>query len=82
MTRSVLLYLSSYSLSLLGNGIASVLRPLLQRTGPVLAAALLATVTTATSALVGVFGGILADQFDRRRVVVAEGQARLTPRAG
>ncbi|HSK57707.1 MAG TPA: MFS transporter [Actinomycetospora sp.] len=63
-------YLGSYGLSLLGMGVASVLMPLLvlDRTGDVLAAGLLATVSTATSAGVGMLGGVVADRFDRRAV--------------
>lgn len=64
------LYLASYGLSLLGAGVASVLMPLivLERTGDVLAAGLLATVGTGTSAVVGVLGGVVVDRFDRRVV--------------
>ena len=64
------LYLASYGLSLLGAGVASVLMPLLvlARTGDVLAAGVLATVSTTTSAAVGVLGGVVADRFDRRVV--------------
>lgn len=70
MRRNSVIYLSSYGLSLLGKGIAAAVLPLLvlDRTGDVLAAGLLATVTTATSALVGILGGLLVDRVDRRRL--------------
>jgi hypothetical protein len=55
MNRSIVVYLGSYSLSLLGNGIATVLFPLLvlARTGDVLAAGVVASVTAAVAAVVG-----------------------------
>ncbi|PVY97268.1 putative MFS family arabinose efflux permease [Actinomycetospora cinnamomea] len=64
------LYLASYGLSLLGKGVAGVLVPLLvlERTGDVFAAGLLATVSTATAAAVGILGGLVVDRFDRRAV--------------
>ncbi|WP_307796273.1 MFS transporter [Amycolatopsis sp. 195334CR] len=70
MRSSPVLYLVSYGLSLLGKGIAGVIMPLLvlDRTGDVLAAGVLATVSTATSAGVGVVGGLLVDRIDRRLV--------------
>jgi len=68
--RNSVIYLSSYGLSLLGKGIAAAVLPLLvlDRTGDVLAAGILATVTTATSAVVGLLGGLLVDRVDRRRL--------------
>jgi len=68
--RNSVIYLSSYGLSLLGKGIAAAVLPLLvlDRTGDVLAAGILATITTATSAVVGVLGGLLVDRVDRRRL--------------
>lgn len=73
MRHSAIVYLSSYGLSLLGAGIASVVMPLLvlARTGDVLAAGVLATVTTAASAATGLVSGLLVDRFDRRTVSVA-----------
>ncbi|QFU88448.1 MFS transporter [Amycolatopsis sp. YIM 10] len=70
MRGSPVLYLASYGFSLLGKGIASVIMPLLvlDRTGDVLAAGVLATVATATSAGVGIVGGLLVDRVDRRLV--------------
>ncbi|MEJ2861954.1 MFS transporter [Actinomycetospora flava] len=63
----------SYGLSLLGQGIASVVLPLivLARTGDVLAAGVLATATTTAAALAGLVSGLLVDRIDRRRVSVA-----------
>lgn len=64
------LYLGSYGLSLLGAGVASVLMPLLvlERTGDLMAAGLLATVATGTAAVAGVLGGVVVDRVDRRVV--------------
>ena len=71
------LYLASYGLSLLGAGMASVLMPLLvlDRTGDVLAAGVLATVATGTAALVGILGGVVVDHLDRRVVSAASSAA-------
>jgi MFS family permease len=73
MRHSAIVYLSSYGLSLLGKGIASVVMPLLvlDRTGDVLAAGILATVSTAASAATGIVSGLLVDRLDRRTVSVA-----------
>ncbi|MGC7098388.1 MFS transporter [Amycolatopsis lurida] len=70
MRGSPVLYLASYGFSLLGKAIAAVIMPLLvlDRTGDVLAAGVLATVATATSAGVGIVGGLLVDRVDRRLV--------------
>lgn len=72
MRRSASLYFASYGLSLLGKGIASVVMPLLvlDRTGDVLAAGVLATVATAASALTGLVSGLFVDRIDRRLVSV------------
>ncbi|MCS3428171.1 MFS transporter [Leucobacter aridicollis] len=72
MTRHTLAYFGAYSLSLLGNGIASVLFPLLvlAKTGDVLAAGIVATATTGVGAVVGVFAGVVVDRFNRRTVSV------------
>ncbi|GLU48180.1 MFS transporter [Nocardiopsis ansamitocini] len=72
MRRSPAVYFASYALSLLGKGIASVVMPLLvlDRTGDVLAAGVLATVTMAASAATGLFAGLLVDRVDRRTVSV------------
>lgn len=71
--RSTPIYFASYGLSLLGQGIGSVVLPLLvlARTGDVLAAGVLATVTTAASAAAGLVSGLFVDRIDRRRVSVA-----------
>ena len=72
MKRSTWAYLGSYSLSLLGNGIASVLFPLLvlAKTGDILAAGILASVTTAVAAVVGVLAGVVVDRVNRRTVSI------------
>ncbi|MEU6699606.1 MFS transporter [Pseudonocardia sp. NPDC046786] len=71
--RSPAVWLTSYGLSLLGRGIAAVVLPLLvlDRTGDVLAAGVLASVSTAASALTGLVSGLLVDRVDRRTVAVA-----------
>ncbi|PSK99975.1 MFS transporter [Murinocardiopsis flavida] len=73
MRRSAAVYFASYGLSLLGKGIASVVMPLLvlDRTGDVLAAGVLATAATAASAAMGLVSGLLVDRVDRRTVAVA-----------
>ncbi|MFD1200681.1 MFS transporter, partial [Leucobacter albus] len=72
MTRHTLAYFGSYCLSLLGNGIASVLFPLLvlAKTGDVLAAGIVATATTGVGAVIGVFAGVVVDRFNRRTVSI------------
>lgn len=72
MGRSTWAYLGSYSLSLLGNGVASVLFPLLvlAETGDILAAGILASVTAAVAAVVGVLAGVLVDLVNRRTVSI------------
>ncbi|MBR8741209.1 MFS transporter [Nocardiopsis sp. MG754419] len=73
MRRSPTIYFTSYGLSLLGGGVSSVVMPLLvlDRTGDVLAAGLMATVGTAVAAVTGFFSGLLVDRVDRRVVSVA-----------
>lgn len=72
MSRNTWVYLGSYSLSLLGNGIASVLFPLLvlAKTGDILAAGILASVTAAVAAVVGVLAGVVVDRVNRRTVSI------------
>lgn len=72
MRRNASVWFTSYGLSLLGKGIAAAVLPLLvlDRTGDILAAGLLATVSTAVSAVVGLFSGLLVDRIDRRAVAV------------
>ncbi|MDN6198770.1 hypothetical protein [Corynebacterium flavescens] len=62
----------AYSLSLLGNGVASVLFPLLvlAKTGDILAAGVIASATAAVSALVGVLAGVVIDRVNRRTVSI------------
>jgi MFS family permease len=75
LRASPAVYFTSYGLSLLGPGIASVVLPLLvlDRTGDVLAAGVLASVATAASAATGVLAGLLVDRLDRRAVSVVSG---------
>ena len=72
MSRNTLVYLGSYSLSLLGNGIATVLFPLLvlAKTGDILAAGILASVTAAVAAVAGVLAGVVVDRVNRRTVSI------------
>ncbi|WP_154795508.1 MFS transporter [Occultella kanbiaonis] len=72
MSRNIWVYLGSYSLSLLGNGVASVLFPLLvlAKTGDILAAGILASVTAAVAAVVGVLAGVVVDRVNRRTVSI------------
>ncbi|WP_433559311.1 MFS transporter [Pseudonocardia xinjiangensis] len=72
LRASPAVYFTAYGLSLLGKGIASVVMPLLvlDRTGDVLAAGVLATVATAASAATGVVAGLLVDRVDRRTVSI------------
>ncbi|WP_083275343.1 MFS transporter [Pseudonocardia sp. HH130630-07] len=72
LRHSPSIWLASYGLSLLGKGVASVVMPLLvlDRTGDVLAAGLLATVGAAVSAATGLVSGLLVDRVDRRAVSI------------
>ncbi|WP_308799599.1 MFS transporter [Agromyces silvae] len=72
MGRSTWVYLGSYSLSLLGNGVAAVLFPLLvlATTGDILAAGILASVTAGVAAVVGVLAGVVVDRVNRRTVSI------------
>ncbi|MFB9386643.1 MFS transporter [Pseudonocardia petroleophila] len=75
LRASPTIYFTSYGLSLLGMGISSVVLPLLvlDRTGDILAAGVLATVATAASAATGIVAGLLVDRVDRRTVSVVSG---------
>lgn len=72
MSRNTLVYLGSYSLSLVGNGISSVLFPLLvlAKTGDILSAGILASVTAAVAAVAGVLVGVVVDRVNRRTVSI------------
>lgn len=72
MSRNAWFYLGSYSISLLGNGISSVLFPLLvlARTGDILAAGILASVTAAVSVVAGLLAGVVLDRVNRRAVAI------------
>ncbi|MEQ3554818.1 MFS transporter [Pseudonocardia nematodicida] len=69
------LWFVSYGFTLLGAGIGAAVLPLLvlERTGDVLAAGVLASVTTAASAATGLVSGLLVDRIDRRTVAVVSG---------
>lgn len=70
MKKNLALYFGSMSLSLLGNGVASVLFPLLvlMRTGDIGAAGLLAGITAAVGVASGLLGGVVADRVNRRNL--------------
>lgn len=72
MKRNTIVYFMAYSLSLLGNGVASVLFPLLilAKTGDILAAGVIASATAAVSAVVGVLAGVVVDRVNRRTVAI------------
>jgi MFS family permease len=72
LRASPAVYFACYGSSLLGKGIASVVMPLLvlDRTGDILAAGVLATVATAASAVTGIVAGLLVDRVDRRAVSI------------
>ncbi|MBP2367539.1 MFS transporter [Pseudonocardia parietis] len=75
LRASPVLWFVSYGLSLLGSGIAAAVLPLLvlARTGDVLAAGLLATVSAAASVATGLVSGLLVDRVDRRAVAAVCG---------
>ncbi len=72
MKKNLILYFGSMSLSLLGNGVAAVLFPLivLSRTGDIFAAGLLASVSAGTGVVAGLFGGVVADKVNRRNLSI------------
>jgi hypothetical protein len=72
ITRSIVIYLVTYALSLLSNGIATVIFPLLilAKTGDISAAGLVVGVTAAVSCVVGIFAGAAIDRFNRRTVSI------------
>ena len=72
MSRNTWVYLGSYSLSLLGNGISSVLFPplVLAKTGDLLAAGVLASISAAVFAVVGVLAGVVVDRVNLRTVSI------------
>ncbi|WP_119697530.1 MFS transporter [Microbacterium halotolerans] len=61
-------YLSSYTLSALGNSIAAIVLPLLvlQTTGSALAAGTVAAATIVPAVLAGIFMGVVIDRINRR----------------
>ena len=68
MDRTVVAYLSSYGLSMLGNSVAAVVLPLvvLQTTGAALGAGAVAAATAIPAVLAGVFMGGVIDRVHRR----------------
>lgn len=72
MDRSVLVYLTSYGFSSLGNSVAAVVLPLvvLATTGSALDAGVVAAATAGPAVLSGLFMGGLIDRFDRRTMSV------------
>ena len=68
MNPTALLYLSSYTLSLLGNSIAAIALPLLvlQTTGSLLSTGVLAAATAIPAFFAGLFGGVVIDRINRR----------------
>lgn len=72
MDRSVVVYLTSYSFSSLGNSVAAVVLPLvvLATTGSALDAGIVAAATAGPAVLTGLLMGGLIDRFDRRRMSI------------
>lgn len=73
MNRISFAYLASYALSLLGNAIAAIALPLivLQTTGSVLGAGVVAAATAILAVLAGLLMGVVIDRIDRRVSSVA-----------
>ena len=72
MDRSVLVYLTSYGFSSLGNSVAAVVLPLvvLATTGSPLDAGIVAAATAGPAVLSGLLMGGLIDRFDRRTMSI------------
>jgi MFS family permease len=72
MDRSVLVYLTSYAFSSLGNSVAAVVLPLvvLTTTGSALDAGIVAAATAGPAVLAGLLMGGLIDRFDRRTMSI------------
>lgn len=72
MDRSVLVYLTSYALSALGNSVAAVVLPLavLATTGSALDAGIVAAATAGPAVVAGLLMGGLIDRYDRRTMSV------------
>ena len=69
---TVVRFLSSSALSLLGNSVAGIVLPLvlLARTGDALAAGGLALICAVPQMLAGLLGGVLLDRFNRRTISI------------
>ncbi len=72
MDRSVIVYFTSYGLSILGNSVAAIVLPLvvLQTTGRALDAGIVAAATAVPAVLAGLLMGSLVDRLDRRRMSI------------
>ncbi|GAA3291809.1 hypothetical protein ACFFON_00230 [Arthrobacter citreus] len=68
MNRTTISYLTSHALSLLGNSIAAIALPLivLQATGSVMSAGILAVSTAVPAFLAGLLTGVVIDRMNRR----------------
>lgn len=68
MNRTTISYLTSHALSLLGNSIAAIALPLivLQATGSVMSAGILAASTAVPAFLAGLLTGVVIDRMNRR----------------
>lgn len=84
--RTLILYLLSGGLSLLGNAVLAVALPLivLQRTGSAAAAGTLALAVAIPTVLASILGGVVVDRVDRRRAsivsdVISAGSVALLP---
>ncbi|WP_341394710.1 MFS transporter [Arthrobacter sp. G119Y2] len=73
MKSTAVFYLTSYSLSLLGNSIAAIALPLilLQATGSIMSAGILAASTAVPAFLAGLLTGVVIDRVNRRTASAA-----------
>lgn len=73
MKPTAVFYLTSYSLSLLGNSIAAIALPLilLQATGSIMSAGILAVSTAVPAFLAGLLTGVVIDRVNRRTASAA-----------
>jgi MFS family permease len=73
MNRTTIFYLTSYALSLLGNSVAAIALPLivLQATGSIMSAGILAVATAIPAFLAGLLTGVVIDRVNRRTASAA-----------
>lgn len=73
MNRTLIFYLASYALSLLGNSVAAIALPLivLQATGSIMSAGILAVSTAVPAFLAGMLAGVVIDRINRRTASAA-----------